>query len=314
MGQQQSSEIAANERSAFTHYLRTGACPARRIEFKFNPYHDLANGQFTFGPTSGAARGRSVPTGQAGRRRNDPRDPGNYSVHVVQRGDTLATVAARRKGLRVSDLAWLNDVPADHKLTIGERLKLPNQAFLDSGRDAKNKYLALDYYMRTHGGRLPPDVANIPSIEEQILGPEQWNHAVANGYDFGIDLTGRTRQITGELSKNPTQGRSRRAQREAGGADRRTTDEGGHYVARRFNGPTAAFNHFAQDINFNRGRYRSLEDKLDKAKDLHKRVFIDITPLYEHLSKRPYSIIFRYKIDGVWKVAVFSNEGGKSGR
>lgn len=309
MVQRQNSETAANERSAFTHYLRTGARPARRVEVKFNPYHDPANGQFTFGPTSGATPGQSVPTGQAGRRRNDPRDPGNYSVHVVQRGDTLATVAARRKGLRVSDLAWLNDVPADHKLTIGERLKLPNQAFLDSGRDAKNKYLALDYYMRTHGGRLPPNVANVPSIEEQILGPEQWNHAVANGYDFGIDLTGRTRQITGELSKNPAQGRSRRAQREAGGADRRATDEGGHYVARRFNGPTAAFNHFAQDINFNRGAYRALEEKWAKAQGAHKPIQFKIVPFYRGLSKRPFVIKVYYKIDGVYYEESFPNEG-----
>lgn len=126
MGQLRSGEIPRSKRSAFGHYLRTGARPIGRIEFKFNPYHDPANGQFTFGPISGAVRGQSVPSGRASRRGNDPRDPGNYSIHVVKRGDTLAAVAAQRKGLRVSDLALLNGLPANHKLTVGERLKLPN--------------------------------------------------------------------------------------------------------------------------------------------------------------------------------------------
>ncbi|WP_419827366.1 DNA/RNA non-specific endonuclease [Sphingomonas sp.] len=56
------------------------------------------------------------------------------------------------------------------------------------------------------------------------------------------------------------QQRSRNAQATAGGGNRLATDDGGHYVAVRFNGPTDTFNHFAQDANFNRGGYRLLED------------------------------------------------------
>jgi hypothetical protein len=44
-----------------------------------------------------------------------------------------------------------------------------------------------------------------------------------------------------------------------------TTDEGGHYIGRRFNGPTDEFNHFAQDISFNRGEYKRLENKWHRA-------------------------------------------------
>jgi hypothetical protein len=55
--------------------------------------------------------------------------------------------------------------------------------------------------------------------------------------------------------------RSRTSQANAGGAERRASDDGGHYVAARFNGPAEAFNHFARDANFNRGRYRLLEDQ-----------------------------------------------------
>ncbi|UZK66386.1 hypothetical protein [Sphingomonas sp. M1-B02] len=41
------------ERTAFEKYLRTGRspfCDPSSVEYKFNPYHDPRNGQFTFAP------------------------------------------------------------------------------------------------------------------------------------------------------------------------------------------------------------------------------------------------------------------------
>ena len=60
----------------------------------------------------------------------------------------------------------------------------------------------------------------------------------------------------------------------------RATDDGGHYIARRFNGPTDAFNHFAQNANFNRGGYRALEDRWAKAIRDGKKVRVKIIPFY----------------------------------
>ena len=50
--------------------------------------------------------------------------------------------------------------------------------------------------------------------------------------------------------------RSRTVQAQAAGVERQHSDDGGHYVAALFNGPTDAFNHFAQNANFNRGGYK----------------------------------------------------------
>ena len=80
-----------------------------------------------------------------------------------------------------------------------------------------------------------------------------------NGYHFQVDTSDRTNHVAGSLSLEDA-ARSRASQRQAGGVDRRNTDDGGHFIAVRFNGPSDSFNHFAQDARFNRGAYRALED------------------------------------------------------
>jgi hypothetical protein len=88
---------------------------------------------------------------------------------------------------------------------------------------------------------------------------------VRNGYDYTLVGMGRTTRVQSELVSNPTQARNVAAQLEAGGADRLPTDEGGHFVVRRCNGPLDAFNHFARDMSLNRGAYKSPEDSWQRA-------------------------------------------------
>jgi hypothetical protein len=102
--------------------------------------------------------------------------------------------------------------------------------------------------------------------------------------------------------------RSRTAQARAGGADRRSVDDGGHYIAARFNGPTDAFNHFAQDANFNRGDYRSLEDQWAMAKRSGRDVTVMIVPGYAAGSKRPAIIDVSFTITGHKQSVKFANE------
>jgi len=109
-----------------------------------------------------------------------------------------------------------------------------------------------------------------------------------------------------------TASRSRRSQADAGKPDRRNTDDGGHYIAARFNGPSDWFNHFAQDANFNRGAYRVLEDDSAKAVRSGKRVFVDIVPRYHGTSNRPYMLAVTWFVDGRRIAETFSNE--KAGR
>ena len=305
--------------SAFEIYLRTALLSdgcSEPVEVKFNPWHDPKNGRFTFAGQGNSSGGGTQSNGSSStaRKRNfgqfSPRNPRNYTTDSVRRGETLTSIAATRKGLRASDLAWLNDMHANQPLRVGQQLKLPNQNYLDAGRTARQKLLGLAYYMDTHDRHLPPDVANPPSIETQI--EAQGVRSISkNGYGFDVDALSRTRHVAGEIRLEP-ESRSRTNQANAGGSDRRGTDEGGHYIAARFNGPRDWFNHFAQDANFNRGAYRALEDQWAKAVRSGKGFFVDIVPQYQGTSKRPYKLIINWISGGREATAQFRNE--KKGR
>lgn len=113
--------------------------------------------------------------------------------------------------------------------------------------------------------------------------------------------------MTGTLALNSDQARSKTAQAGAGGSDRLPTDDGGHYVARRFNGPTDAFNHFAQDASFNRGNYKALENQWAKDIRAGDRVYVKIVPEYGGGSKRPSAIIVSYSVNGGFFTKRFEN-------
>ncbi|MBA3667280.1 MAG: DNA/RNA non-specific endonuclease [Sphingomonas sp.] len=128
-----------------------------------------------------------------------------------------------------------------------------------------------------------------------------------NGYSYELDAHARTRRVAGEI-RLQSQPRSRSAQSNAGKPDRRNSDDGGHFIAARFNGSREWFNHFAQDANFNRGAYRSLENQWAQATRSGKRVFVDITPDYRGTSMRPYKLTVRSIVDGKEFIRGFPNE------
>jgi len=309
----------------------------RGIEVKFNPWHDPRDGRFTFAgqgqlypngyvaqdrsqevsPGEREAAAKDIRDAYGGRRQPSARDPyvpdysdsspwspKNWRVYVVRRGDSLTSIAQMRKGLTVDFLAGLNRIPKG-KLRIGQMLMLPTQRSLDEGRDARSKFMALGLYMDTHGGKLPPDPANPPSVEKQISATHR--QISANGYVFELDLADRYKRVTGTLTRNRAQGRSRKAQEMAGRPDRLPKDHGGHVIARRFNGPREWFNHFAQDGSFNRGAYAKLEKEWDKAMDAGHIVKVDIRASYVGLSRRPNLIVAYYWVDGEPHVRRFMN-------
>ena len=102
-------------------------------------------------------------------------------------------------------------------------------------------------------------------------------------------------------------GRSKTLQAEAGKPDRQPTDEGGHLIAAKFGGPRAAYNHIAQDANFNRGAYRALEDQWAKAQREGKQVSVRIDISYSEGSKRPSELRAAWTIAGVTKGKHFGN-------
>jgi hypothetical protein len=142
----------------------------------------------------------------------------------------------------------------------------------------------------------------------------QMHREVRNGYEYQLDDRGRTRKVSGALVLASKQVRSRTAQAQAGGVERKPSDDGGHYVAARFNGPTDAFNHFAQNANFNRGGYRVLEDEWARDKRTGRTVTVRIVPQFDGGSVRPSVIDVWWTVDGKEKSAKFSNTRSEKNR
>ena len=113
-----------------------------------------------------------------------------------------------------------------------------------------------------------------------------------------MDDLDRTTFVSAQLKLADTPKRSRRVQSAAGIPDRKPTDDGGHYIAPRFNGPSEAFNHFAQNRTINRGRYREIENRWAAALKEGKSVYVEIKPVYSGQSKRPSRLTVTELIDG----------------
>lgn len=285
-------------RQAFAIWLRTGRWPRptqAELETKYNHWHDPDDGRFTFsgrGAHDGHGRGGNTGGARASRGSNPTRK---------------APAKARNAPRHVSHGAsgsW-------------ESVTKPAAGFQGNGGDFGG------------GGSKAtlPKVSTPPSSPAKVRrstvvavsaslqsNPPSFRTVVRNGYAFQIDSDGNARHISGTLTLTNTPSRSKTQQRNAGGPDRQANDDGGHYIAARFNGPTDNFNHFAQDSNFNRGRYRAFEDQLAKAKRKGASVSINITPIYEGTSKRPSFIDFSYTIDGKRRGERFSNRSAKRGK
>jgi hypothetical protein len=131
-----------------------------------------------------------------------------------------------------------------------------------------------------------------------------------NGYRFELDALNRVIKVEGSLTLDKSQPRNQKAQLEAGGASRRDDDDGGHYIGRRFKGPTDAFNHFAHNRNFNRGKYRALEDDWESSLRARKKVRLQITTVFVGRSLRPAKLAVKWWIDGKPAQFDFDNEPG----
>ncbi len=75
-----------------------------------------------------------------------------------------------------------------------------------------------------------------PRDERPVDETSPLRREVRNGYEYWIDASGRTPRVSGVLVVADKQVRSRTVQAQAGGPDRRPTDDGGHYIAARFKG------------------------------------------------------------------------------
>ncbi len=246
---------------AFSYWLRTGRWLARRspatIEVKFNPWHDPANGEFTFA-NSGDYHARRGGGGDFG-------GGGSSGSYDAPRSPRAAAKPSLVKKQQVS------------------KAKAPDRTSI-----------------------VPVGLAVRPPVET-------FRRVTKNGYEFELDSGEQMRRASGTLTMG-TEKRNLRGQRVAGGSDRRSTDDGGHYIARRFNGPPDDFNLFPQDANFNRGTYRLLEEQWARAKRAGKKVEIEIVPGFEAGSTRPYEVDVTFWINGRRESIKFPNEKSEKRR
>ncbi|HEU4649939.1 MAG TPA: DNA/RNA non-specific endonuclease [Croceibacterium sp.] len=135
-----------------------------------------------------------------------------------------------------------------------------------------------------------------------------WRDITENGHTWTLDESGTARVIIGKIELGTTPPRSRTLQRQAGGPERRPSDDGGHYVAPRFNAPTKRFNLLPQDMNLNRGRWRALEDEWARDRRANKEVDYMIVPAFERSSRRPSHINVWWWVDGEERSLRFPNE------
>ena len=266
----------------FSGYLRTGriATSLRAgIEKKFNPWHDPEDGRFTF-DNSGNYFGGGGSYGGAGA-------SGGWSTPSPPGGGGSFGGAGAFGG---------------------------PEAFPDSGGQAAKQNRS-----KVRQGKKKPPGAPMAAAALNAAQPASDSSSQAvvekNGYTYRLDEVNgkqRTAEASGQLDLSETAKRSRSAQAAAGGEDRLETDDGGHFIASRFNGPGDWFNHFAQNANFNRGAYRDLENGWAKSlKDGHQ-VFVDIVPHYQGGSTRPDSLRVTWYVDGAKSLKVFRNaKGGK---
>lgn len=135
-----------------------------------------------------------------------------------------------------------------------------------------------------------------------------------NDTTYKTDSLGRPISWDGEPIYNPEAERDGDAQKDAGGADRKEGDDGGHLVARVLNGSSGSENIVAMRDTVNRGDYKKAENEIADAKKPPeiKDVKDSGKIIYEGDSARPTKIERTYTIDGVKKELTVDNvEGSK---
>jgi hypothetical protein len=124
-------------------------------------------------------------------------------------------------------------------------------------------------------------------------------------YEFHTDSKGRPKTVSGtlELKAGPRSPLQTRV-----GKLGRMTDEGGHLIGTRFNGPTDAFNLVPQDAELNRGAWRAMEGEWARSLGSGHELRVMIDPVYDLGHRRPSSFQVVYQVDlGNPRYVFFSN-------
>jgi WXG100 family type VII secretion target len=129
-----------------------------------------------------------------------------------------------------------------------------------------------------------------------------------NGHEYMTDSAGRTNRVTGELTLGDA---PRTAHQTEVGRMGLPSDEGGHLIGNRFGGTPEGVNLVPQNMNLNRGNWKTMENEWDRALQEGKKVTVDIRVIYPSgNSSRPDHFVVKYTIDGQSYQKFFRNKPG----
>lgn len=150
---------------------------------------------------------------------------------------------------------------------------------------------------------------SVEESSEKLVGKLKPNTKYTeNGYLSVSDEMGRLKKISGELQLNPAT-RDLAAQNTARSMGL-ATDDAGHMIGARFNGPSGLPNLVPQDAHLNRGAWKKMENQFEKHLREGSKVTVDVRPNYTGSNLRPDSFSVRYRVDdGRTYTKYFENTG-----
>ena len=127
-------------------------------------------------------------------------------------------------------------------------------------------------------------------------------------YSYFTDEAGRVNKVNGELKLET---KDRNVYQQGKSVDIKDgikgDDQGGHIIARVFNGPGEQINYVPQTAKLNNGEWKSMEKKWKDALSEGKKVEVDIQIIYDSNSKRPKRFLVEYKISNEPTVQMIFN-------
>ncbi len=158
----------------------------------------------------------------------------------------------------------------------------------DQDRSHKERIDGHTYYFDSNGDLYRVDSTLMSSASYEL-----------NGYHFQTDDFGRIETVRGILHLRD---RDRMAItdkiEDIGWGYELETDDRGHIIGDRFDGPNRLENLIPQDFSINRGEYNSFEKELADAVSDKKEVYLQVELAYPDDSFRPEELVATYTIDG----------------
>jgi filamentous hemagglutinin len=119
---------------------------------------------------------------------------------------------------------------------------------------------------------------------------------VDDRYFYKNDASGSVGNVNGNLNLKTFD--RNKCQQCLAGKCRSVNDEGEHLIASIFFGPGEKLNIVPMDGNLNKGEWKKIGNEQGAALKENKNVQVDISPMYDGMSKRPSNFEVRYRIDG----------------